>query len=393
MSVFSDDLFARVVHAEPVWELLRDAPELAERLPPQALAAARSLAGGGIPVLRDVGPVNEPPYARPPGHRRAFYLRQADGVLAIKGTEPLALNFASFVTEMRAARVHAELRLGSPARDTTVVRSELSALDKFPIVEGKVPGCVTLREALADARAAAAVQRAYLARYGETARLPVPILVARWPDAVADEALAELRPHLRGRALDVVELGAGAGLGVYVYAYPTIPWRLAQLGVPDARGGADVRPRLAAIARTFDPRLVLERWIGLTARLLALGFVSADPLCFVTGDTLQVQNVVLDGGLADVESLVEAAKLDDRALRGAVRRTVHELAVTATRLLLGLGATGVDLRERLPDLHATVHTALAAALRAIEPRDERVAALLLGAGAYERLVDLLVDTF
>lgn len=114
----------------------------------------------------------------------------------------------------------------------------------------------------------------------------------------------------------------------------------------------------------------------------------------VTGDCLQVQNAVLDGGFADVESLIASSLLDDRALRDAVRRTVHELAVTATRLLLGLWVSTVDMRDRLPDIHAVVWNALAERLAAEAPTDERIAAILASRRpAYDALVELLEQAF
>jgi hypothetical protein len=387
--MFSDDLAIRVAAAEPAWEALREWPEIAGRVGAQAAAEALR---AGVPVLREVGPVDHGPYRRPPGHRRSFYIQlPGGGVLAIKGSEPLSLGYAAFLDELAAGRVHIECRLGSPAVDRTIARAELGGVEKFPILEGKVTGCVTLREALADARAAYAVQRAYVARHGEPARLPLPLFVGRWPDAVVDNVLAELRPRLRGRAWDVVELGARAGLGVYVYYYPTVPIRLSALAAPDAARGVDVRPRLTRIG---GARAAVDGWLGLTARLLALGFVPKDPATLVTGDCLQVQNAVLDGGFADVESLIAASALDDRALRDAVRRTVHELALTVTRLLLGLWTSTVDMRDRLPDIYALVWNDVAERFAAEAPVDARIAAILVARRpAYDALVDLFEQAF
>jgi hypothetical protein len=389
--MFADDVLMRVERAEPVWQAERDAPELHAALPAEVQTAARAL-DGGIPALRDLGPLRLPPYIRPPGHRRAFYVELGPAVLAIKGTEPFAFNFAGFIDEMARAHTQAELRLGSAARDLTLVRAELTGLDKFPVLEGKVPGCVTVAEALDDAHAAAAVQLAHLRRYGAPARLPMPILVARWPEAVADAVLAELSPWLRGRARGVTELAVRAGLGVYVYSYPIVPARLAHLAAPEVGPGIELGARLAALGKIADPRRMLDGWIGLMARLLALGFVSADPLSIVTGDCLQVQNAVVDGGFADVASLVEAGQLDDRALRAAVRHTVHELAVTATRLVAGVRVPTVDLRDRLPDLVVTVWNAVADAFRAAPEPDPRVAAALLPGPAFDRLATVLGES-
>jgi hypothetical protein len=387
--MFSDDLAIRLAPAEPVWEALREWPDIAGLIGVGAVAAESLRAG--VPVLRDVGAVDHAPYTRPPGHRRSFYIRLARGVLAVKGSEPLAMNFAGFLDELAGMRVHIECRLGSPAVDRTIARAELGGVEKFPILEGKVPGCVTLREAIADAQAAFAVQRAYVARHGEPARLPMPLFVGRWPEAVTRKVLAELRPRLRGRAWDVVEQSAQAGLGVYAYHYPTVPLRLAHIAAPDAQRGAEVRARLQ---RLGAPRAIFDGWLGLTARLLALGFVPKDPATLVTGDCLQVQNAVLDGGFADVESLIASSLLDDRALRDAVRRTVHELALTATRLLLGLWVSTVDMRDRLPDIYALVWNALGERFAAESPNDPRIAAILLDRRpAFDALVDVFEQAF
>jgi hypothetical protein len=373
-AMFSDDLAIRVEAAEPVWQAAAEWPE-ATRWIGDGVGAALA---AGVPVLRDVHPVDHAPYLRPPGHRRAFYLRDpgGPGVLAIKGSEPLATNFGDFLDEVGAARVGIEVRLGSPAIDRTLSRAELSGLDKFPILEGKVPGAVTVREALAEARAALAIQRTHVARHGVPARLSLPVFLGRWPAAVAERVAAELGARMAGRGLELAVAALAGGLAVYVYRYPSVPVRLAHLAVPDARRGADVAGRLAAIARHVEPRAALDGWLGLTARMLALGFVAKDPRAVVSGDCLQVQNACLDGGFADVESVVESRGLDERALRDAVRRTAHELALDATRLLFGLATSTVDLRDRLPDLVAIVWADLAARVEADAPVDPRIVDIL-----------------
>jgi len=391
--MFSDDLAVRVEAAEPVWRAATDWPD-ADRWIGAGVGDALV---AGVPILRDVHEVDHGPYLRPSGHRRAFYVRDgagAGGVLAVKGTEPLAANFGDFLDEIAAARVGVEVRLGSPAVDRTLSRAELGGLDKFPILEGKVPGAVTVREALGEAHAALAIQRAHVARHGAPARLPLPVLVGRWPAEVTGRVEAELKARMTGRGLDLALAALSGGLGVYVYRYPTVPIRLAHLAVPDARRGADVAGRLAAIARHVDPRAIVDGWLGLTARMLALGFVPKDPRAVVSGDCLQVQNACLDGGFTDVESVAPSGGLDERALRDAVRRTAHELALDATRLLFGLAASTVDLRDRLPDLFAIVWAELAARVEADAPVDPRIVEILRARpDAYAALVKTLELAF
>lgn len=393
MTVLEADLLVRVLEAEPVWSAARDAPELLAHVPDELREQVHALATG-VPGLRSVAPLAEPTLARPPTHRRAFYVRARSGaVLGIKGTEPHAYDFGALLEELEGARVHVELRLGNPLVDRTLTRAELTALEKFPLLEGKVPGCVTLREALADARSALAVQRAHLQKHGEPARLPLPVFVGRWSDDTGEAVLAALRSRLHGRAWDVVEPSVRAGLGVYVYAYPTLPSRLIELVVPDATRRRELAIRREALRAVLDPARLFERWVALAARLIALGFVPKDPATLVTGDCLQVQNLVLDGGFADTESLVACDALSDRALRDALRRTAHELAIAATRLLVGMWASTVDFRDRVPDLFATVWRALAVeVLRHPELADPRVRELLEPSGSTYDALDQILRT-
>lgn len=366
--MFSSDLSVRVEPAELVWDGVAAWPELARFVGDEVAPALHA----GVPCLRDVGVVDDPPFVRPAGHRRAFYVRYARGVLAVKGSEPFAANFVDILDHLQGGHVNVELRLGSKAIDRTLTRTEMNGLDKLAIVEGKVPGCVTVREALGEAHAALAVQRAHVARFGTPARLPLPLFVGKWPADRVTMVREALRARMRDRALHIADAVVSEGVGVYVYHYPTVPLRLAHLAVDDAKKGKHIARRLAALAPHVDARVTLEGWLELVARLFAIGFVAKDPASIVTGDCLQVQNVCLDGGVTDVESLVSSSTFDERALREAVRRTVHELALDATRLLAGLSVSTVDMRDRLPELTAIVWADLARRLEAHGAADARI---------------------
>ena len=387
--MFAADLATAVEPAEPLWVGVREWPELEPWIGADVTPALLA----GVPALRDVHGVDHGRYLRPRGHRRAFYVRDGAGVLAIKGSEPLAANFTDFLAELEAERVHVELRLGTPAVDRTLTRAELSALGKLVLVEHKLPGCVTVREAVDEARAALAAQRAYIARHGRPARLPLPIFVGRWSDAHVTRVRDALAAHVSGRARHAVELALAGGIAVYVYRYPSVPIRLAHLAVPDAHTTTEMRDRLATISRHIDPRACLEGWLELTARLLALGFVAKAPDTLVTGDCLQVQNLCLDGGFVDAESLVSTSSLDERALRDAIRRSVHELALAATRLTFGLDTSTVDLRDRLPDLAAIVWNDLRTRVDGDSPADGRVLEILAARDTYAALVRTLELAF
>ncbi|MCE9571721.1 MAG: hypothetical protein K8W52_01055 [Deltaproteobacteria bacterium] len=369
------------MNATVIWDLETDAPELVPHVPgadgllqrlrgPLALPASTVAVGAG--------------QIRPNGHDRAFYQEVDGGVVALKGSEPTCGDFPAWVERMAKGHVHVEIQLGTAAIDTLLSRAELRAIDKWPLIEGKVPGACTVREALAEARAAAAFQRAHVARYGTAARVPLPLAVLRWPDEVVAQAAAALRPHLAERTRPIVEHALADGLGAYAYFYPMIPYRLWHLTVRDAVSGG-YPARRDAMAGHLDARVIVERWIELVARMLACGFVPKDPGALPTGDCLQPQNAIIDGGFADVESLVPSTGLDDRALADALRRTIAELAATITRFLLGRQAATPAFRDRMADLHAHVWAAIARQLGADPPVDPRIASLVAPASAWEGL--------
>lgn len=367
--------------ATVIWDLATEAPELVPHVPGgEALLAALRRPLDLPPSTVTVGAGR----IRPKGHDRAFYQEVAGGVVALKGSEPTCADFPAWVARMAHGRVHVEIQLGTAAMDTLLSRAELRAIDKWPLIEGKVPGACTVREALAEARAAAGFQRAYLGRYGTPARVPLPLAVLRWPDEVVAAAAAALHPHLAERTRPIVAQALAEGLGAYAYFYPMIPYRLWHLTVRDAVAGG-YQARQAAMAGHLDARVIVERWIELVARMLACGFVPKDPGALPTGDCLQPQNAIIDGGFADVESLVPSAGLDERALADAVRRTLAELATTITRLLLGRQVATPAFRDRMSDLHAHVWAAVARLLVHDPPADPRIAALVAPATAWDGL--------
>ena len=57
--------------------------------------------------------------------------------------------------------------------------------------------------------------------------------------------------------------------------YPSLQSRVEYLQVPDVGHGVTYRERFAELSKSVDPRQVITRWLELTARMLALGYVPA----------------------------------------------------------------------------------------------------------------------
>lgn len=271
------------------------------------------------------------------GHRSVYRTNvgPAGGVLAVKGAEPVLDDFGELLhwlrwSTFRAAPQHAHM----------------PAIDHFPLVEWKVPGCVTLDEAVREFDTAAALQRAHLDRFGEPARLPVPLVVHRLPDRVAHEvgelvALAASPAGVR-RTKALLD----GGLAVLTYYYPTVPQRA---GVVARRRPGESEAARVERLRALDPETVIARWARLFARLLLLGHL---PYTFQNeglGALFDPGNAVVDGGFVDVDSVVPVKDLgdDDGAVHDAVAGSLLGLVRTATLLLPAFNhAETVDLLVR-----------------------------------------------
>ncbi len=333
----------RELAARPCWSLAVEDRPLWDRLveldPAAAALAERFAMTLVLPRRMRVSP----PLWRPRRHRRAFYLEltelggdESSGVLAVKGSE---VTYDDVDAQLEALGEWPPYRvtLSSRGADGTEigVATELGALEGFVVLERKIPCALLLDDALAEARAALRVQRAHVARHGELARVPVPVLVFEWPGEIAARHVERLRSRLRPHEHGFVQRAADHPLGCYVYHYPSIPLRVLDDEAGSCRPGPH-HERMAELDQSFDVERAIDDWIELLARLLALGLLPIDPTSVLTGNCLQRQNLVLDGGFVDVDSVVAMAELGSaRAVVGAVADAVSTLAESVAFLLGG----------------------------------------------------------
>ncbi|HEX3883780.1 MAG TPA: hypothetical protein VHW66_14060 [Stellaceae bacterium] len=364
---------------EIVWDAGEAAPALVAQVPGLAghLAALRR----AVPVAQELRPFEAEGCVRPHRHLRAFYRAIPEGIIAVKGSEPLAPHVEPHFAVM------SRFRIDYPARG----KSLFSALEHFPLIEQKIPLAVALDEAREDARAAEAVQSAHLARFGGLARVPLPLLVLRWPDAAVERHVAAMAPLLSGRARRIVETQAAGGFGAFVYYYPSVPLRVAHLpAILGLTGGEpEWRTRLAAIA---DPAVAIERWIDLVARMLALGFLPGSIESIGVGHCLEMKNAVIDGGFVDLGSVQRMeAVTTPQGFAEPMLAAVADLAKTIRHLLRG-NAVDVEAEYRNPSLAMlmVLHRllpALGERVRAHGSGDPRVAAFFTPTPAAEGLID------
>lgn len=155
------------------------------------------------------------------------------------------------------------------------------------------------------------------------------------PNDVRDRFTSDLRGfvsdrgHLSARAR-VTEL-ARDGLAIYAYYYPTLPIRASHaIGTFPFAFGVNV-PAQASM-HTFDLSVALEGWVSLLSEMLVAGYLPTTPVH--TGFCLQIQNLVVDGGFCDIDSVEKITNLpDERAIMEALTYSLRELAVSFVQLV------------------------------------------------------------
>jgi len=382
-----------VVRTRPqlVWHLAERAPRLLAAVlsAEPALAEPLERLRMHVPVPRRRDPGDAAPFVRFAGHGRSFCVAfptaaAPEGHLVFKGSEPIAADFEEWLDEQANVWMRVAARQESHFAADGGVEAELRLLDKWAVLEGKVPGACTLDEAVGEADVAAAVQEAFAARFGEIARAPLPLLAGRWPPETVERVRAALASRLSPGAWEIARRRLEHGLGLYVYYYPGIPVRLAQLAIGDA-GELGLAARLEQLDEIFDWRDTAQSWLDLVARMAALGFLPKSPTSLLSGDCLQLQNLMLDGGIADLDSIVHVdAVPSERQLRDVWRRTLLELTKSLATLLLGAPAQDPAFLRRFPDVGAIAGNALVERLRAIDAKARvhpRIVALL-GEGSW-----------
>ena len=361
----------------PAWDLRAHAPEVYDALAAiePGLGAIYRVLQRELVVQRQWAFGSHGALSRPDRHVRAFYLhldRLASvpggrGCLAVKGTEPAAENFAQVPRRMGEMWNVFSWTIGTGGRQILEDWTLLNQLERFPICEGKPPAVHPLEDAQDEADSALALQVAYLRRFGKLARIPTPLFVYRLPDEVRARALDVLRPHVTAKTLALIDGQIGPGLGVYVYYYPSLPLRVMHLrGDVGAEVSFDARQR--HLASLSDPARAVAGWVRLTAELLALGWVPTDPSNFGRGYCLMAQNLVVDGGIVDVNSVRPVASFGAAGqLEFAVRHTVRELAESICWYLIGTDAGSARFQRNFMDAFAQVWDGLRKELAGLDP--------------------------
>ena len=316
-----DPVALRSVTLESVRSFADD--DVLTRLGPRFRPAVEDLINA-LPVPPTVSAFTCLSFCRPPTSCRSFYFfpgaddGTGGGAIAFKGLEPCAPDFCDLIADFRRA---------GP--------SPHNIAEHFVFEEGKVPGCLTIEDALFEADRSSLYQTAHLAAYGEPAHAPVPLFVFRHEDQTVRRTSEVLRHHLSTPAFRLVERELERGLGVYVYYYPSLPIRVRDIDF--LLQGVSFRERLLAIMRDVcDPDEVVESWVRGFVRMLYCGFLPGSLASLRTGMCCQPQNACIDGGFVDLDSLTRFDELvDDTAVHAALQFSVDSLIDSVRALIAG----------------------------------------------------------
>ncbi|WP_394820808.1 hypothetical protein [Pendulispora albinea] len=331
-----------------------------------------------VPVAKTCKAFLRAPYCRPTIHRRTIYLQLEDGgVFAIKGTEPHAGDLREEVRYLEAMRAP----------------FYASMLNDFALSEHKVPMAMTLDEAMAEAHTTLAFQRRYVQWFGRVARMPLHVLVYRWGADVQERLLDAVLPSLCATAQRGTRRLVSEGLGALVYYYPSLPLRASQqaadkiaplsqiggLGLPFGTGihdraGASFASRFEALQERSDPWNVVQSWIALLADMLMIGYF---PLhTYFMGHCLQAQNLCIDGGVADTDSLHPMAGLPDDTFYELFAQSVGELTKGSVVYITGTYIGRYTDQLIGVTIWQLLHEQLRTRIRERAPEDPRLARLM-----------------
>jgi hypothetical protein len=247
--------------------------------------------GDQCPVADTCRPFDDGTYHRMKGHVRSFVARTDNGVLVIKGTEPMSKDYGEILVD------------AEKARDFLF----LSKVDWFLIVENEPFLGQALNLAENYARISLEFTQKYVARFGKLPRVPFPVGVFKIPQAVAEDFGTKSAPY----ACDRPQLNARErlgrliqrGLGVFVYYYPGQPIRAAH-----ARGVFPGSHEAGSYQQSngVDWKAAISGWLDLIAEMMIVGYFPTYHIH--QGNCLQPQNLVIDGGMCDIDSLHPMSK-------------------------------------------------------------------------------------
>jgi hypothetical protein len=110
--------------------------------------------------------------------------------------------------------------------------------------------------------------------------------------------------------------------------------------VPTVSGSTSYDDRKQALLKQIpEPHQLISGWFDIVSRMLALGYTATDPCSWNRGYCLLPQNLVLDGGLCDINSLRQLSTIHHEGQRRhSIFETVQWLSTSVCYFLCGENA-------------------------------------------------------
>ena len=299
---------------------------------------------GHCPVAPTCKVFSEGDFFRLKGHARSFCLKTGNGVLVFKGSEPYSNDYLSFYEQTF----------------THPINHMLSKIDGFALLGHEIYLAITRKNALNTADITKQFVKDYQVKIKKLPHVPIPLSVFKIPEEATTKFLNTTSKFLSNRfqfsVFDYNKLLAQDGLAIYIYYYSGYPLRAAHLigQYPFAIGGNDSiweSGNDLEKEKKFDLEKISGKWVKLIATMLGIGYIPTTWLH--TGNCMQIQNLVMNGGVYAIDSIVSISKLKfDRNVIRAILISIQTFAkslaiLTSVKLEIAFAAVWNEISNEI----------------------------------------------
>lgn len=298
---------------------------------------------------------------RPHRHWRAVYIRLRDysksynGYLAYKGTEAFAENIIELLMNMQATHSIFSWSIRKSGFNLPKNNHCLLSLDeRFLKIENKLPALYQLSEAIEATKTAIYLHKAYLNAYETLPKIPIPLAIYNLNEEDIQRLFTCYQAVYKNKNLAMIKNLLLDGVAIQCYWYPALPERVAHINFPTAYSSQSFQERIDYISKFTDIDKCINDWILLFTRFLNLGVLLFDPSTAHSGFCLDPGNLVLDGGIVDINNFSLLDNFQDRSKLQFIFESAIELIHDAILILL----VGTDSSSVFPDLKKNIYSAI-----------------------------------
>lgn len=269
------------------------------------------------PVAHTCGIFSENDFFRLKGHARSFCMKVGKGVLVFKGSEPFSNDYLTFYEQTYLNPIN-----------------ETAKFDGFAMLGHEIYLAMTRKAAMNCTETTKNFVKDYQVKINRLPHVPIPLSVFTIPDFITNTFIDRISKYLSKRSqfsiYDYINTLAKDGLAIYMFYYDGHPLRAAHAMnyFPFAIGGDDSIWKQNDNLNIFnqnDIQKIIHNWVVLVTNMLGVGYV---PTAWLhTGNCLQIQNLVMDGGMYAIDSIIPINRLKfDQDIARAIYISIKTLA-------------------------------------------------------------------